>query len=138
MSGSCRSALHLLQPLWWCLGLAIAMLVAGAPATSVLTASVDAATLGPDSQMSQPCGSSDQPSQLCRYDRDRRSVGERGALEPETSDDDEQPDTPAVAPDFKLTRAPGAPYRALSFVPAVDTGYRLVSTGLARGPPVVG
>lgn len=101
------------------------------PSSRVLSASADVDVAR--STLADSAG----PEHAGRGDDDGRSDGERGLVEFETDDDedDEQPDHSSVEPDLGPTGVADARGPEASFGSGLDAGHRLVTTGLARGPP---
>jgi hypothetical protein len=79
-----------------------------------------------------------EPTGVRHDDRQRRAELEQAFLEAEAEDDDDDAhsDLAAAAPSHRPVWSSSAAQAAWLWLAEVDTGHLLVSTGLARGPPV--
>jgi hypothetical protein len=140
---------RLLLPLGWCLALVV-LLLATAAGTTPAGRSSDAASL-PAAPASGPAvvvaadvvhdgrvvlDRSDEPARLRQDGDGRRTPTMPVALESETDDEDAQQDMSAATLAAGLVWIARVSQRAPLSADAVDTSDWLVSTGLARGPPV--
>lgn len=122
------------MPLWVCVGFVLALLVAGSEATEASGAHVeDALALASSTDHASVDGYPSDDSTALRHRTHERGAMHELASEPEDDEDPFEPlsaahGTPVLVACAELIEPPPC-------ILAVDTGRRLVSTGLGRGPP---